>query len=355
MKKIAVVGGGATGHTVATVFSMWGHEIHLCDSEAYADVLNRTAALDEIKIEGSLGDGAGKINMVTTDVGKALADVELVVCCTIANRDRETAEMIAPYLKKDSVVLLSAGGMGSFIYRKVFDEKGLTGVVVGESCGNLFPCRLVAPDRIRIGLPLMKKNVAAFPYSDTPKLIEAFEGVYEFGAAGSILECALNGPNLIGHIVLTILNAGAIENATDTYYVFKQGVGRSAMNLADAMFAEKKQVMDALSLPAGVSPSGSYKKYLDPENHDYDNFKNLAGPDSVTNRYITEDTPTLVCLFISVANALGIEVPFFKAMERVASAVNQADYYAEGRTLENLGLGHLKSAEEIMNYFTTQR
>lgn len=354
MKKIGIVGGGSTGHTAATVFSMWGHEVHLCDSEAYADILNVTASLPEMRIEGCLGEGSAKINMVTTDVGKALADVDVVVCCTIANRDEEVAEMISPYLKDGSVVLLSSGGLGSFVYRKVFDKKGLTGVVVGESCGNLFPCRLVEPGLCRIGLPLMKKNVAAFPYSDTPKLIEAFMEIWEFNAAGSILECALNGPNLIGHIVLTILNAGAIENAVDTYYVFSQGVGVSAMNLADAMFAEKKAVMDTLGLPAGASPSGSYKKYLDPENHDYDYFKKLAGPDKVTNRYISEDTPTLVCLFISVAEALGIEVPFFKAMERIASAVNKADYYATGRTLNNLGLGHLKGAE-VLEYFKTQR
>lgn len=355
MKKIGVVGGGSTGHTVATVLSIWGHEVHLCDSEAYAEILNQTAALERMKLVGSMGEASAKINMVTTDVGKALADVDLVICCTIANRDRETAEMISPYLNENSVVLLSSGGLGSYIYRKIFDAKGLTNVIVGESCGNLFPCRLEGTDVVRVGLPLMKKNVAAFPYSDTPKLIEAFEGVFEFNAASCILEAALNGPNLIGHIVLTLLNAGAIENATDTYYVFQQGVCRSAMNLADAMFAEKKQVMDALGLPAGASPSGTYRKYLDPENHDYDNFKQLAGPDQVTNRYISEDTPTLVCLFISVAEALGIEVPTFKAMERIASAVNQADYYKEGRTLENLGLGSLKGSEEVLAYFKTQR
>ena len=354
MKKIGIVGGGSPGHTAATVFSMWGHEVRLCDSAAYAEILEKTAALPEMRLEGSMGEGSAKISMVTTDIGKALADVDVVVCCTIANRDEEVAEMIAPYLKDGSVVLLSSGGLGSLVYRRVFDRKGLTSVIVGENCGNLFPCRLVEPGLCRIGLPLMKKNVAAFPCSDTPKLIEAFQGILEFSAAGSILECALNGPNLIGHIVLTILNAGAIENAADTYYVFSQGVGVSAMNLADAMFAEKKQVMDALGLPAGVSPSGSYRKYLDPDNHDYDHFKRLAGPDQVTNRYISEDTPTLVCLFISVAEALGINVPIFKAMERVASAVNRADYYAEGRTLKNLGLDHLKGAA-VLEYFQTQR
>lgn len=354
MKKVGIVGGGSTGHTLAAELSLRGHEVHLCDSEAYSEILEETARLGEITLTGSMGEGKAKISMVTTDVGKALDGVDVVLCCTIANRDREAAEMIAPFLRPDSVVLLSSGGLGSLIYRRVFDAKGLTGVVVGETCGNLFPCRLVEPGLCRIGLPYSKKKAAAMPYSDTGKLIDAMAELYELEPAGSILECALNGPNLVGHIVLTLLNAGAIENAKEPYYVFQQGVCRSAMNLADAMWLEKKAVMDTLGLKYGPSSSVTYKKYLDPEVHEYDNFKQLAGPDQVTNRYISEDTPTLVCLFISVAEALGIDVPVFKAMVTVASAVNQTDYYAEGRTLKNLGLGALRG-KEVLEFFQTQR
>lgn len=355
MKKIAIVGAGGTGHTLAAELSLRGHEVRLCDGEAYRAVLEQSAALGEISLTGSMGEGTAKIHLITTDVARALEGAELVICCTVANRDQEAAELIAPHLRPDGVVLLSSGGLGTLIYRRVFDARGLDGVVVGESCGNIFPCRLLKPGLCRIGLPYTKKKVAALPYCDTPRLIEAFRGVYEFEAADSILDTALNGPNLIGHIVLTLLNAGAIETATEPYYVFQQGVCRSAMNLADAMFEEKKQVMDALGLPAGASSSGTYRKYLDPQVHEYDSFKLLAGPDAVTNRYITEDTPTLVCLFISVAGALDIDVPLFRSMERIASAVNRDDYYAGGRTLANLGLGHLHGRDALLDFFRNQR
>lgn len=38
MKKITIVGAGSTGHALAAVLSMNGHEVYLTDSSAYTDV-----------------------------------------------------------------------------------------------------------------------------------------------------------------------------------------------------------------------------------------------------------------------------------------------------------------------------
>ena len=121
MKKITVVGAGGTGHTVAADLSMRGFDVRLCDSEVYRGILDRTAADGGIRITGMMENGFAKIGLITTDTAAALKDSDLVICCTIANRDEEVAEMIAPHLRNDSVVLLSAGSAGSLIYRRVFD------------------------------------------------------------------------------------------------------------------------------------------------------------------------------------------------------------------------------------------
>lgn len=355
MKKITVIGAGGTGHTIAADLALRGYDVRLCDSEAYRDILERTAANGGVRTSGMMGEGFAKIPMITTDVARALEGVEQVICCTIANRDEEVAEMLTPYLSKSAVVLLSAGSAGSLIYRRVFDRHGLTEVVVGETCGNMFSCRLLK-DGVTVftGSRYAAKKVAAVPALDTPKLIEAFRDEYELLPAANILDTAFNGPNLMGHLVLCTLNAGAIENSKDTYYVFRQGVSRSAVNLVDAMWKEKKAVMDRLEIACTPSPAARYLKFMNPEEHQFDEFKSLAGPDVLTNRYITEDTPMLVCLFISVARKLGVDVPLFESLVNVVSAINQTDYYAEGRTLENLGLGDL-TEEEVIDFFRTKR
>lgn len=351
MKKVTVVGGGGTGHAVSAELSRRGFEVRLCDHEDYRGILEETKRLGEITLNGSLGHETASIQMVTTDIAAALEGADVVICCTIANRDEQVARMIAPHLKEGQAVLLSAGNGGSIIYRRIFDELGVKGVVVGETSGNLFPCRLTGPGQVLIGLPYLVKKVAAYPASETGKLIRAFEEIYEFKPARHVLEAVFNAPNLIGHIAVTLLNAGAIENSKETYYVFRQGICPSVLNLTDAMWEEKKRVMDALGLTASPPSSKMFSKLMDESCHEYDNFKALAGPNSVRNRYISEDTPCMMCLFISVAHALDIPVPLFESLVKVASAVNQVDYYKEGRTLENLGLSHLKG-QELIDFFS---
>lgn len=180
--------------------------------------------------------------------------------------------------------------------------------------------------------------------------MEAFKDIYELIPVSCILETAFNGPNLLSHISLTLVNAGAIENSKEPYYIFKQGICRTTINLADGLWKEKKAVMDALGFPCIPSPSNSFRKYADPSIHEFDDFKNLAGPDSLTQRYITEDIPILGCLFLSVAKAVGVETPLYAAMVKLAEAVNQTNYYEQGRTTENLGLGHLRGIQ-IPQYF----
>lgn len=355
MKKIAVVGAGGTGFTVAADLTRRGYEVRLCDSGAYRGTLERAAANGGVYTSGMMGAGFAEISLITADVAMALRDAELVVCCTISNRDEEVAEMIAPFLRGDSVVLISAGEGSSLLYRRVFDRHGLTETVVGETSGNLFSCRL-AEDGITVftGSVYAPKKAAAFPAGDTAALVAAFAGVYELKPAGSILETAFNCPNLMGHLVLCTLNAGAIETAQDTYYVFRQGICRSTINLIDALWTEKKAVLDRLGIPAGPSPAAHYREFMDPDEHRFDAFKALAGPDKLTNRYITEDTPMLVCFFISVARAVGVPVPLFESLVNIVSAINQTPYYAAGRTLENLGLGALRD-DDVAAYFARTR
>lgn len=345
MKKIAVVGGGSTGHMVAADVASRGHEARLCDSEAYREILEQTAAIGKIALSGSGFDTVGELAMATTDVARALDGADLVICCTIANRDEEVAEMIAPHVPKDGVVLLSAGSAGSLVYRRVFNRLGRRDIVVGETSGNLYPCRMIGPGKVFSGGKYAPKAAAAVPERDTERLVEAFSGVYELMPASCVLETAFNGPNLIAHIDLTLLNAGAIETAKGPYRVFKDGICRSTINLADALWQEKKRVMDALGFACGPSPAGFYRKLSDHDAHAFDGFRALEGPESLTGRYITEDVPMLDCLFLSVARAIGVATPLFEGLVAVASAVNQTDYYAQGRTLESLGIEARTPAE----------
>ncbi len=349
MKKIAVIGAGGSGYSVAAELAMNGHEVRLCDilhdngRESFTDwdvCLESTGSIT----------GQSVVRAVTTDTATAMEGAELVICCTISNADEQVARAIAPHLTPGTAVLISAGNLGSLIFRRIFDEQGVAGVIVGETSGSLFSSRRIGENQVFFGNGNTPKDVAAFPASDTPRLIEAFQGIYTLEPVSSILEATFNAPNLLSHISLTIVNAGAIENGPKPYYSFKQAICPSSIAIADALWAEKKAVMDALGLPCNPSPSGNFKKYADPNIHTFDDFKELAGPNSLQERHITEDCPIIGCLFLSVAKAVGVATPLYDALVKVAGAINHTDYYAQGRTLENLGLGHLHGVQ-VVRYF----
>ncbi len=351
MRKVTVFGGGATGYVVSAELGLRGFDVCLCENPIYKDTLAAAASRKEITINGPGLDGDAKLFDVTTDLSRALDGTKHIIICTISNRDEEVAELLAPHIKPGQYILLSAGNLGSYIFRRVFDKKGVTGVIVGETCGNLFPSRIVGEARAITGLPWSPKLAAAWPTCDTICLIEAFSEIYQLKKAINILHCALDVGNMMSHIGPVLLNTGAIENVKDgCFYLFQQGITPSIIRLVDAMWEEKKVVMDALSYPCSPSLSSLLRPLMDPDYHGLDSFKRLSGPNSIKGRHISEDTPTLVCLMISVAEALDIDMPLFKALVKIASTVNDCDYYNDGRTLRNLGLGHLRG-KALMEYF----
>ena len=349
MKKIAIVGCGSTGHALAALLAQRGHEVRLTDGPAYADMLRESARMGVIKLDG-YAQGAGAPAKITPDVADALNGAELVICCTISNRDEEVARMIAPYVDESKSVLIGAGNCGSLVYRRIFDECGKSGVLLGEVGGNFFPCRLSADRTATIGLPLGPKAIAAFPPRDTPRLAEAFREVWDFTPVQSILFAAFNGPNLITHPAGAVLNAAAIENSGGTFNLFQDGVSPGFIRLVDRIWEEKRAVFEALGFTPAPSPRKMFEGILDERDETYRYFRQMGGPGSLDHRYITEDVPLLICMFISVARALGVDVPLYEGMVNLLSAVAGDDFYARGRTLENLGLGGL-SREEVLAYF----
>jgi opine dehydrogenase len=72
------------------------------------------------------------------------------------------------------------------------------------------------------------------------------------------------------------------------------------------------------------------------------------------DRYVTEDIPTGASLTVSIGRKAKVLMPTYETMIHLASVVNDTDFYARGRTLENLGLADL-DLEELKQYFLSGR
>lgn len=72
-----------------------------------------------------------------------------------------------------------------------------------------------------------------------------------------------------------------------------------------------------------------------------DTVANIRGPSSMKSRYITEDIPYGLVPVAGLAYSYGVDIPIIDATICLASAINGADYYGEGRSLGELGIAGL--------------
>lgn len=353
MRNITIIGAGGTGHALAAMLAAKGHRVCLADTPAYRDILTQTRQIGEIQVSGT-AQMTGRLTEVTTDIAKAVSGAELIVCCTVSNRDQEVAEMIAPYLTAEKSVLVGAGNGASIVYHRVFRENGHADTLVGEVAGNFFPCRLTAPGQVLIGLPLAPKGVAAFPPENSVELARRFADVWELTPCRSLFEALFNGPNLICHGAGIAANLAAIDRSNGTFNLFKDGLSPAYLNLTDALWEEKRRVYEAMECAVPPAPRGMLAGVMDAGNEAYRFFREMDGPGSLEHRYITEDVPCLLCFFVSIARRLGVQIPLFEGIVSILSAATGKDFYGEGRTLENLGLWDL-SQQELIRFFMVEK
>ena len=108
MKKTAVIGAGGTGVALSAILASRGHEVYPADTHRNRQILDDASQKELLRAKGSVTCG-GRPALITTDVGEAVRRAEVVVCCTVSNRDEEIARAIAPWLEARHAVLIYYG------------------------------------------------------------------------------------------------------------------------------------------------------------------------------------------------------------------------------------------------------
>lgn len=350
IQKITVIGAGSTGHAVAGVMSMRGFQVTLHDDERFSEELNAVKELGFIQLRGKIR-GVGVPAKVTTDPQEAIRGAEAIFVHVPADRHEEIARRIAPYLEDGQHILIIPGNLGSFIFRRVFRQMGVTAdVTLTEKEGNFCPCRLSAPAEVTVGLPLnLKGKVASLPASDTEKVLKALEGVVEYSANQNVFEGVVNAGNVINHVASTVLSAAEIDHKGKQFSLFKYAFTPSVVHCIEKVRQERKAVIEAMGMTEHGNPMGMIDKvqHLDkhPEVHVF--YEYMDGPTALDHRYLHEDCGCGGAFVISMAKRLGLEMPVLSAFLGVAGAINDRDYIHGGRTLENLGFPEGMTLEDI--------
>ena len=354
-RAICIIGAGNGGSAIAGDMTLAGHSCRLFEFPQYAHNIQAVIAQRGIKVTGIARTGFAQLDLATTDLAEAVEGAELIMVATQALAHERFAREVAPLLEEGQTVILWPGSGGALAVRKVWDELGLDReVLLAEGVTFPYCCRrLDGPGTVnihRVDGPNML--LAALPASDTSAVFQAMQDTYAdmCKPARSVLEPALYNVNIIVHPVGALLNMGRIEHSGGEFYMYKEGLTPSVKKVIHAMDRERSGLFTAL----GYEPYTYDQVFADCFNMSVEEFARTSskGPFSMKDRYVTEDIPMGATLTVSLARKAGLATPTYDAMIHLASIVNDTDYYAVGRNLENLGLDQL-SLEELETYVQT--
>lgn len=357
VKKIAVLGGGNGAHMMAADMKLSGHEVRMFELPQFAERLSTLFETRTITVT-SVVEAEVVLDVVTSDIEEAVTGADYILVVTPAFAHGTYAELLTNHVSSEQVIVTFPGAFAALRFRKAFAHLE-TPPVVADANNLPYDVRLVGPATLALH-GYNNVNIAFLPAERGPQLIEQlrkdlvpFRRVYE-----DVLECGLSLANPALHTGPALLNVSHIESPTREFFLYEHGVTPSSMKVNIVLDAERKEVGAALGYDlrpiedfAGIDKGALTWQELYKALHGEIALTPISGPNSVHNRYMTEDAPYGLVPWANIGAALGVSMPLTNAVIDIYNVIHETDWRANGLGLAELGLEGM-SPDEIRAYVT---
>lgn len=355
--RFAVLGAGHGGTAMAAHLAIRGFSVKLYNrsDERIAPI----RAQGGIQLTGpglrEEEQGFAPLNCVTTDIGEALEDADLIMVVTPANGHAFMAERCAPYLRKEQIVVLHPGRTGGALeFRHVLHlHGGCPDVVIAEAQTLIYAARCNNPGQATIYSIKSSVPVAAIPAHATPLVVRKLRTAYpQFVPGDNVMKTSMDNIGAIFHPAITVLNAARIESTRGEFDYYTEGVTPSVARVLEALDAERIAVAEAMGFHAMTAREWLYIAYAAAGPDLYTammanpGYYGIRAPLTIHHRYITEDVPMSLVPIASLGEMLDVPTPTIREIIHLAGLMHGCDYWAVGRTVERLGLKGL-SVQDI--------
>ena len=354
--KIAVIGAGNGGQTIAGYLSMAGYETSLYDIDV--EKMEALKKLGGILLKGRI-NGFGKIGCITTDIAEAVRGAEIIMVTTVANAHRAVATSIAPYLEDGQVIVLNPGRTcGALVFKQTLKNAGCTKrIYLGEAQTLVYACRVIENGHVNVIGIKDEVLLSGLPSADTNYILSKLNPIYPcFMKVDNVLNTSLENIGAMFHPCVLLFNAATIER--NEVFWFYRDMTEQVAEFIEKFDSERLAVGKAYGIDLlGVKEwiKFAYKDTVgetlcermrnNPAYHD------IKSPSTIFTRQLTEDIPTGVLPIMELGKAAGVETPLLESMIHICEALLNMDLHSNGRSLKNLGLAG-KNKQEILDYIT---
>jgi opine dehydrogenase len=329
--------------------------------EQFASAMQKVFDTGEIEITGVAGQGAAKLNLVTTDVAAAIRDVEVIFIILPGFAVATYAKLLAPHLAENQMVIIMPGTLAALEFRQALRDNGnLKEIIVAEVGGLPFATRLVAPGKVQTFHIRAVCPLAAVPGNQGPVVFEKLTGLYPFALKKTVIETGMGHLTPLLHPAGCLLNAGRIERSHGEFYMYEEGMTPSVVRVIEALDQERLQIGKHLGVDLPTAVDMMVESAYGPRGTLWESLNGSAGltpvkgPPSLENRYVTEDIPFGLVAWASLGNAVKVETPMMDALIALGGVIMGKDCWQEGRNLDKLGLAEM-DLQQIKSYLETGR
>lgn len=351
VESFAVLGAGNGGQAIAAYLALQGYRVNL---------YNRTdSKLDPIKKEGGIYlsgvfEGFGKLNRVTSNIKRAIENVEVILVVTPAVAHKFLARELSNYLQDGQVIVLNPGRTGGALeFQNTLKNNGCKAdVIISEAQTFIYASRVVGPAKAKIYGVKNKVAIAAFPSIRTREVVDIlFPAFPQFSPVENVLKTSLDNIGAIFHPAPTLMNMARIESTGGDFTYYQQGITPSVAKILEKIDQERMEVAYALEIEPTSANDWLRMAYGVRGKTLYELLQNnlqyhgIGAPDTINHRYIFEDVPMSLVPIASLGEMLGVKTPTINIIVNLANVVLEQDFWKTGRNVETLGLEGLSVSE----------
>ncbi|MBB3139606.1 NAD/NADP-dependent octopine/nopaline dehydrogenase family protein [Halomonas organivorans] len=354
MMKVSVIGGGHGCYAAAVEMVEKGFDVVLWrrDGEALRE-LKELGGIDVKDVKGErripVGGGRGELTL-TDDLAAAVEHAQLLVMPLPSTTHESLAKQMAPLFKDDQVVFLPPGTFGSYLFYQAMRDSGNQSRVAFCETGTLpYLARKHGPNRVVISVYATRLPTGVFPSALSDHAFSLLGKAYpSVEPIEDALSGALMNAGPVIHPPLIMMNAGPLQHF-DAWDIHNEGTQSSIRSVTSRLDGERIAVREALGYGPSHFPLANHYA-SDGEEWMYgrgahgkltDSGDWRENIDLQSHRYMLEDTRLGLSFIVSVGRWAGQATPVAEGLLNLASAITGRDLYAEGRTLEALGLADL--------------
>lgn len=356
--RFAVIGAGNGGRALAGHLRLAGHDVVLYNRDVgdeYEQLLKPIAETGAIQLVGAI-EGVARGVEVTTSLETAVKGANTVIVVVPAIAHQPLAAAMARYLAPGQTILLTPGRtFGAYEFLSVLRASGCAHrITVAETYSLPYAARLRPGNQVVVAQQKDWIPVATIPAADVHGVVETLRPLFPgLLPQEHVLYTSLLNLGAMFHPAGTLLNASRIELQGGGFPFYTEGMTPSVCRVIERMDAERRAIGARFGLELPTAAEMTSKAYGVPGDSLYTVLRaNTAydvgrAPESLTHRYVYEDTNTGLVPMVSLADLVGVPAPTMRAMVELACAMTGTDFWQTGRDVRRLGLTYPDPAELI--------